>query len=116
MNRSLIVLGMLALSVGCAGAQNQPAAAAPTQAPAGLSSTLLAGVASKLNINPTYVEIAATTAQSLVGQGTAPADAAARGTEQAALRASGDGTPLTPLQTGGLTEELTSLLTGAHSG
>ncbi len=67
-------------------------------------------LAAKVGINESYVTLAASTAQSLLGQGKDQTAAIKGGVDQAAARASADGKPFTPEQSSGLMQGLSGLL------
>jgi hypothetical protein len=75
-----------------------------------LVKTGVTALASKVGINESYVTMASTAAQSLLGQGKDKTAAIKGGVDQAAAKASADGKAFTPEQTTGLMQGLSGLL------
>ena len=98
----------MALLGGFACAKNQ--SAAPASAGNSMMQSGAAALASKLNINQSYVELAASTAQSLMAKGSDEPSAINQGVDEAAAKASADGKPLSTDQRSGLLDGLKNLI------
>jgi hypothetical protein len=108
MIRFLVCLLTMSLAVNCAnqtGAQTAMAVAEPLKAP-------IAALAGKVGVNESYVTMALSTAQSLMGQGKDQATAAKAGVDQAASKATADGKAMSSDQQASLLSGLTGLLGG----
>ncbi len=103
----------LAVALGAFACAKNQGTSAPASAGDAMMDSGAAALASKLNINKTYVEVAASTAKSLLAQGSDQPSAISQGVEQASAKATSDGTPLSAEQRGGLMEGLGGLLGGA---
>ena len=104
MFRVLVLAAALAFTTSCATTTASQVAASP------LVSSGVSALATQLGIDPTYVSLAMTAAQTLLGQGKDQAAAVGGAVDEAAAKAKADGKAFTTEQMSGLAQGITGML------
>ena len=109
MLKSLFVSALVATAaIACAKGGATPAPAASSGNP--MMDAATKALADKIGVNQQYVQLAATTAQSMLASGSDEQTAIAGGVDKAAAQASADGKPMTAEQKSGLLDGLKSVI------
>lgn len=112
MLKSLFVAALLASSaIACAKGGSTPAPAASSSGNPMMDAATKA-IADKTGIDQPYVQLAATTAQSMLASGSDQSSAIAGGVNTAADKAEADGKPMSADQKSGLLEGLKGIIGG----